>query len=215
MSEIIGRKLGMTRVFVDGRAAVPVTVIRVEPGTVFRHKTVEADGVDSMVVGAQATDKPSLMREPQKGEFKKHGQPYFRKVREVRVKGGDKPEVGTVLGAGLFKAGDMVDVIGTSRGRGFQGGMKRHGFHGGPGGHGSGFHRALGSTGMHTDPAKVIKGKKMPGQMGNVRRTVLNLKVVEVRPEENLILVKGSVAGWNTGWVVIRPAVRVKAKKAA
>lgn len=214
MAEIIGRKLGMTRVFVDGRTAVPVTVIKALPSTVFRHKTVEADGVDSVVVGAYPTDKPSLMSEPQKGEFKKHGQPYFRRVREIRA-AGEKTAVGTVLGVDQFKAGDMVDVIGTSRGRGFQGGMKRHGFHGGPGGHGSGFHRALGSTGMHTDPGKIIKGKKMPGQMGNVRRTTLNLKVVEVRPEENMILVKGSVAGWNTGWVTVRTAVRVKAKKSA
>lgn len=214
MAEIIGRKLGMTRVFVDGRTAVPVTVIKAEPGTVFRHKTAEADGVDSLVVGACPTDKPSLMREPQKGEFKKHGQPYFRRVRELRVSG-EKAAVGTVLGVEQFKSGDMVDVIGTSRGRGFQGGMKRHGFHGGPGAHGSGFHRAMGSAGMHTDPAKIIKGKKMPGQMGNVRRTAVNLKVIEVRPQENLILVKGSVAGWNTGWVVVRSAVRVKAKKAA
>lgn len=208
MIGVIGKKLGMTRIFLEDRGATPVTVVQAYPATVIRAKTVESDGYEAVVVGADPTDKPSKMKSPQKGEFKKYETPYFRNVREFRTENQEAPAVGSAIRADWFKVGDKVDVIGTSKGRGFQGVIKRHGFSGGRATHGSGFHRQQGSIGMHTDPGKVLKGKKFPGHMGDVRRTVLNLEVVAVRPEEDILLIKGSVPGSINGWITVRPAVK-------
>lgn len=197
----------MTQVFSEEGAAVPVTVIEAGPCVVIQKKTREADGYDAVQIGF-GRKKAKGVTKPLQGHFKKADKGFFRILREFRVDDSGKYEVGAELNAGIFAAGDYIDVVGTSKGRGFAGGVKRHGFKGGRATHGSMFHRAPGSIGASAYPSRVLKGTKLPGQMGDRRVTVQNLLVFGVRPERNLILVKGSVPGSMNGFVLIRNAVK-------
>jgi large subunit ribosomal protein L3 len=203
---LIGRKLGMTQIFSDEGLAVPVTVIEVEPSVVIQKKTVEADGYDAVQLGYGRIKQKNITKALE-GHFKKADKGNFRFLREIRT-APDAFELGQELKADLFTAGDFVDVIGTSKGKGFAGVIKRHGFGGGRATHGSMFHRAPGSIGASADPSRVFKGTKLPGQMGNNRKTVQNLMVISVRPDTNYILVKGSVAGGKNGLVIIKKSIK-------
>ncbi len=209
---LIGRKLGMTQVFMGGEELVPVTVVQAGPCTVVQKKTRETDGYDAIQLGFGEV-KPHRVNRPMMGHFKKAGVSPTRVLKEFRVENVDEFEVGQVLKVSdVFKPGDFVDVTGYSKGRGFQGVMKRHGFGGGRASHGSMFHRAPGAIGAKEAPGRVFKGKKFPGRMGNRRVTVQNLQVVEVDPERNLILIKGAVPGAKNGTVILREAVKVSGK---
>ena len=205
---LIGRKLGMTQVFVGGEELIPVTVVEAGPCMVVQKKTQKSDGYDAIQLGFGEI-KPHRVNQPELGHFKKSGAAPTRFLKEIRVDDADAYEVGQVLTAGLFKPGDRVDVTGVSRGKGFQGVIKRHGFSGGPGGHGSMFHRKPGGIGAAESPGRVFKGKKLPGQMGNKRVTVQNLQVVEVDLERNTIMLRGAVPGGKNGAVVLRNAVKL------
>ncbi|MBE0576354.1 MAG: 50S ribosomal protein L3 [Desulfuromonadales bacterium] len=207
---ILGKKLGMTQVFaVDGRR-IPVTVVEAGPCTVLQKKTESIDGYNALQVGFSAK-KTHRVNKPMMGHFKKADQGAFSCLRELAAEDIDSYQVGDQITCdAVFKAGDIVDVTGTSKGKGFQGVIKRWGFSGGRATHGSHFHRAPGSIGMSAWPSRVHKAKKMPGQMGNARVTLQNLEIVEVRPEQNLILVKGAIPGANQGLVLIRKCIKSK-----
>ena len=207
---LIGRKLGMTQVFTDEGLAVPVTVIEAGPCVVTQIRTEEKDGYDAVQLGFGIARK---LNKPQQGHVKASGH-QVKTLREVKADDYSAIEVGQVFKADTFAEGDVIDVTGTSKGRGFQGGMKRHGFHGGPKTHGqSDRARAPGSIGASATPGRVYKGMKMAGHMGDERVTVQNLKVVRVDTERNLLLVEGSVPGAKQGTVLIRRAVKAKAGK--
>ena len=207
---ILGKKLGMTQVFaIDGRR-IPVTVVEAGPCTVVQKKTESIDGYNALQVGFSAK-KTHRVNKPMMGHFKKADQGAFSCLRELTAENIDSYQVGDQITCdAVFKAGDIVDVTGTSKGKGFQGVIKRWGFSGGRATHGSHFHRAPGSIGMSAWPSRVHKAKKMPGQMGNARVTLQNLEIVEVRPEQNLILVKGAIPGANQGLVLIRKCIKSK-----
>jgi large subunit ribosomal protein L3 len=204
---LIGRKLGMTQVFAEDGAAVPVTVIEVEPSVIIQKKTKETDGYDALQLGYGRV-KQKAVTKPLQGHFNKADKGYFRVLREVRNDGTEEGTVGEELRVDLFAAGDYVDVTGISKGKGFAGAVKRHGFGGGRATHGSMFHRAPGSIGASADPSRVFKGKRLPGQMGNEQVTVQNLRILAVRPEENAMLVRGAVPGARRGVVLIKQAVK-------
>jgi large subunit ribosomal protein L3 len=205
---ILGKKLGMTQVFVADGRRIPVTVVEAGPCTVVQKKTESTDGYNALQVGFEAK-KSHRVNKPQMGHFKKADQGAFTALRELAADNVDEYQVGDQLTCdSVFKAGDIVDVTGTSKGKGFQGVIKRWGFSGGRATHGSKFHRAPGSIGMSASPARVHRGKKMPGQMGNARVTQQNLEIVEVRADQNLILVKGAIPGPNQGLVLIRKCVK-------
>ncbi len=207
---ILGKKLGMTQVFVADGRRIPVTVVEAGPCTVLQKKTESVDGYNALQVGF-SEKKTHRVNKPMMGHFKKADQGAFACLRELDAVNVDDYNVGDQITCdSVFKAGDIVDVSGTSKGKGFQGVIKRWGFSGGRATHGSHFHRAPGSIGMSASPARVQRGKKMPGQMGNARVTMQNLEIVEVRPEQNLILVKGAIPGANQGLVVIRKCVKSK-----
>ncbi len=208
---LIGKKLGMTQVFIEDGEMVPVTVIEVEPSVVIQKKTRKVDGYDSLQLGYGRAKERNVTR-PRQGHFNKAGQGFFKLLREIKMDG-TALEVGQEIAADIFKAGGYVDVVGTTKGKGFQGVMKRHGFSGGRATHGSMFHRAPGSIGASADPSRVFKGTKLPGQMGNVRQTVQNIKVVAVRPERNLLLLKGAVPGARNGFVIIKHAIKMGGPK--
>ena len=212
MKMIIGRKIGMTQVFDEEGNAIPVTVIKAGPCVVVQKKTPETDGYSAIQLGFEEIPEKKVNK-PMLGHFKKYGVKPMRILREFRVENPDEFEVGQVIDVSIFEPGDVVDVTGWSKGRGFAGAMKRWGFQGGPRSHGSKFHRMLGSVGQHTEPAKIWKGKKMPGRYGNERVTVRNLKVVKVDPENNLLVVKGGVPGARGGLLLIRSAKAPKIRK--
>ena len=204
---IIGKKLGMTQIFSENGEAVPVTIIEAEPSVVIQKKTREKDGYDAIQLGFGRVKQKNVTK-PLQGHFKQADNGIFRILREFRT-ASDVYELGQELKVDLFKAGDYVDVSGTSKGKGFAGVMKRHGFSGGRATHGSMFHRAPGSIGASADPSRVFKGKKLPGHMGSERVTIQNMMVWAVRPEQNLILVKGAVPGGRNGIVLIKRAIKV------
>ena len=205
---ILGKKLGMTQVFVADGRRIPVTVVEAGPCTVVQKKTESTDGYNALQVGFEAK-KSHRVNKPMMGHFKKADQGAFAALRELAADNVDEYQVGDqVTCDSVFKAGDIVDVTGTSKGKGFQGVIKRWGFSGGRATHGSKFHRAPVSIGMSASPARVHRGKKMPGQMGNARVTQQNLEIVEVRADQNLILVKGAIPGPNQGLVLIRKCVK-------
>ena len=205
---ILGKKLGMTQVFVADGRRIPVTVVEAGPCTVVQKKTESTDGYNALQVGFEAK-KSHRVNKPMMGHFKKADQGAFVALRELAADNVDEYQVGDqVTCDSVFKAGDIVDVTGTSKGKGFQGVIKRWGFSGGRATHGSKFHRAPGSIGMSASPARVHRGKKMPGQMGSARVTQQNLEIVEVRADQNLILVKGAIPGPNQGLVLIRKCVK-------
>jgi large subunit ribosomal protein L3 len=201
---LIGKKLGMTRIFdADGRA-IPVTVIEAGPCFVVQKKTGAKEGYESLQVGFERRSLGKVNK-PEKGHFEKHGaKSGFKYLREIRLEAAGDLEEGQEITVEQFAIGDIVDVIGTSKGKGFAGCIKRHNFHRGPMTHGSMNKRAPGSIGASAYPSRVVPGKKLPGQMGNARVTQKNLEVVDVRPDENLLLVKGAVPGPQQGLVFIQ-----------
>lgn len=204
---IIGKKIGMTQIFDANGKIVPVTVIEAGPCFVIQKKTVEKDGYDAIQVGF-ADIKEKLVNKPKKGHFAKAGVSLKRFVKEFRLENTAEYSVGQEIKVDIFSAGEKVDVSGVSKGKGFQGTIKRWNGHRGPMSHGSKFHRSVGSMGGSSDPSRTFKNKKLPGHMGNVNTTVLNLEVVRVMPEKNVILIKGGVPGPNKGTVVIRNSVK-------
>ena len=191
---IIGRKVGMTQIFDEKANVIPVTVIEAGPCTVVQVKTVESDGYDSVQLGFGEV-KERKMNKPQKGHFAKANLTPKKHLREFRLENIENVKVGDELKADVFAVGDKVDVQGTTKGKGFQGVIKRHGQHRGPMGHGSMYHRRPGSMGPTSTPGRVFKGKKLPGHMGVEKVTIQNLEVVKVDLDKNVILVKGSVPG--------------------
>jgi large subunit ribosomal protein L3 len=204
---IMGKKLGMTQIFDENRRVVPVTVVEAGPCVVIQIKTVENDGYNAIKVG-YGDIREKLVNKPMQGQFTKAGSPLKRFTREFRLEDVSAYVVGQEFTVDIFAAGDKIDVSGISKGKGFQGVIKRWNASRGPMSHGSKFHRAVGSMGASSDPSKTFKNKHMPGHMGHVKRTVINLEVVKVMPEKNIILVKGGIPGPNKGTVVIRNAVK-------
>ena len=214
MKGILGRKLGMTQVFTRDGKVIPVTVIEVEPNVVTQIKTVEKDGYDAIQLATDAV-RENLSNKPAIGHTKKANTTPKRFLKEIRGVNVNDYTLGQTISVDVFEAGEIVDVTGTSKGKGFQGVIKRHNQSRGPMGHGSQYHRGVGSLGTML-PMHVLKGKKMPGQMGNVQRTVQNLEIISVDTENNVILVKGNVPGPKKSYVMIRTAVKKKdAKNAA
>jgi len=207
---LIGKKLGMTQVFSEDGTFVPVTVIEVEPSVVVQKKIAEKDGYSALQLGYGRVAQRKLTK-PLQGHCKKADKGFFRVLKEFESDG-DGYEIGQEVGLELFSDGDYVDIVGTTKGKGFAGVIKRHGFGGGRATHGSMFHRAPGSIGASADPSRVFKGTKLPGHMGVDRKTVQNLQVWAVRPELNAILVKGAVPGHKQGYVMIKEAIK-KVKK--
>jgi large subunit ribosomal protein L3 len=206
--EIIGKKLGMTRVFSQEGNIVAVTVVEAGPCPIVQKKTKENDGYTALQVGF-LKKKPTRVNRPLMGHFKKCGVGAFYVLKELRVEEVDSFELGQEIAVDMFQPGDLVDVTGTSKGKGFSGVMKRHGFRGAPGSHGTHeYFRHGGSIGSAADPSRTFKGKKMPGHFGNRKVTVQNIEVVEVRPEQNLIFLKGAIPGWRNGIVVIKQATK-------
>ncbi len=197
----------MTQVFDSQNRLLPVTVLEMGPCPVTQVKNGEKDGYSAVQIGY---GKKGKLSKPAKGHLAKAGVKAARVLREFRTEEPDAYQAGDVLTVEKLSEGDRVDVIGTTKGRGFQGVVKRYGFSGGPASHGSMTHRRGGSYGMCQDPGRVIKGKKMPGHMGHARRTVQNLTVVRVDVERNLVLVRGSLPGPNGGLVTVRPAKKKK-----
>jgi large subunit ribosomal protein L3 len=210
---LLGKKIGMTQVFDDANRLVPVTVIEVGPCPITQVKTDEKDGYSAVQIGYSQQKKQRLSR-AEAGHLDKSGVDPVSQLAEFRVQADNDLKAGDILTADHFKAGEKVDVIGTTKGRGFQGVVKRYGFAGGPASHGSMFHRRGGSYGMCQWPGHVIKGKKMPGHMGDVQRTVQNLTVIQVISEKNLILVKGSLPGAKGSLVTVRNSVKEKKQQA-
>lgn len=203
---LIGKKLGMTQIFTD-EGAIPVTVIEAGPCVVIQKKNAAKDGYEAIQVG-YGRKRQKRVTKPLQGHFKKADKGLFSVLKEFRVESSDEYELGAELNADVFEIGDYVDIVGTSKGRGFAGVVKRHGFHGGRATHGSMFHRAPGSIGASADPSRVMKGRKLPGHMGDQRVTVQNLFVLGIRPEMNIILVKGAVPGSNNGIVLIKESIK-------
>lgn len=209
MKSLLGKKLGMTQIFDEAGQLVPVTVIEAGPCSVVQRKTAATDGYEAVQLGFGA-QKPERVAKPLAGHFKKAGIGTMLELREVRVDAADEAKAGDTLTASVFEGVNYVDVKGVTKGKGFQGVMKRHNFGGGRATHGSHFHRTTGSIGMKEHPGRVFKGKKMAGQMGNTEITVQSLKVMQVRVAENLILVKGAVPGANGTTVVVCEALKRK-----
>ena len=211
LTGIIGKKVGMTQVFAPDGTVTPATVIKAGPCVVVQTKTAQADGYEAVQVGF-VEERPSRENKALAGHYKKAGVPPTRLRREVKVaKGADAPKAGDqVLVNAVFTNGDRVDVIGMSRGKGFQGVMKRHNFGGGAATHGSMFHRAPGSIGASSFPSRVVKGMRAAGRMGGDRVTVRNLKIVQVDAENNLLVVHGAIPGAPGGYVMVRKAVAAK-----
>ena len=205
---ILATKVGMTQIFNEDGVLTPVTVLQAGPCVVTQVKTVENDGYSAVQVGF--TDKrEKLVNKAQKGHFNKAGVSYKRYVREFRFEDAESYALAQEIKADIFAAGDKIDATAISKGKGFQGAIKRHGQHRGPMAHGSKCHRHAGSNGACSDPSKVFKGKGMPGQMGHKKITIQNLEVVRVDAEKNLLLVKGAVPGPKKSLVTIKETVKV------
>jgi large subunit ribosomal protein L3 len=208
---LLGKKLGMTGYFTPGGRYVPVTVLEVGPCVVTQIKTVDRDGYNALQLGFGGK-KPKHVNKPVAGHLKKSGNHGFAFLREFKVEKPEDFELGQTLTLEMFDVGEQVDVIGTSKGRGFSGVIKRHGFARGPMTHGSKSIRIPGSIGSSAWPSRVLKGKKMPGRYGFERHTIRNLKVVDVRPRENLLLIKGAVPGHKSALVLVKKARFAKKK---
>ena len=206
---ILGRKLGMTQIFTEEGRVVPVTVVESGNNFVLQNKTDETDGYNAVQIGFGDVKEKNVTK-PLKGHFEKAGVKAVRFIREMRLSAPSEYNVGDTIGVDIFAAGDLVDVVGTSKGKGFAGGIKRHNFARGPMGHGSKSHREPGSTGaMISGPGgRVLKGKKLPGRMGGERVTVQRLTIVRVDTDRNLILIKGAIPGPKKGFVVIKDTVK-------
>ncbi|MDD3893564.1 MAG: 50S ribosomal protein L3 [Syntrophomonadaceae bacterium] len=203
---ILGTKIGMTQIFNEQGKAIPVTVVEAGPCVVLQKKDPVNDGYDAIQVGYSSI-KEKKVNLPQKGHFKKANVKPLRFIKEFRLENCDQFNVGQEIKAEIFQAGDLVDVVGTSKGKGFAGAVKRHNFARGSMGHGSKYHRRPGSLGAK-GPARVFKGRKMPGRLGGDKVTVQSLSVVKVYPERNLILIKGAIPGPKRGLVIIKNSVK-------
>lgn len=207
---LIGRKVGMTQIFGEDGSHIPVTVIQAGPCSVVGVRTAADHGYDAIQLGFEP--KKKNVGKPSAGHFKKSGLAPMKVLREIRLEKTEKVQayqVGQALTVEMFVPGELVDVVGATKGKGFQGGVKRHGWSGGDATHGSMFHRAPGSIGASSDPSRVWPGHHLPGRMGGVRRTNLNLAVVRVIPEQNLLIVRGAVPGPAGGLLIIRKSVKL------
>ncbi len=204
---LIGRKRGMTQLFGEDGDVVPATVIQVGPCTVVQVKTRRTDGYEAVQLGFEPRAKGAS--KPLAGHFKKAGVSVMRVLRELRLESAEGYQVGQQLTVDLFSPGELVDVTGISKGKGFQGGVKRHGWRGGDATHGSMFHRAPGSIGASSDPSRVFPGHRLPGRMGGDRVTVSHLEVARVIPDQHLLVVKGAVPGATDGLVLVRKSVKL------
>ena len=204
---ILATKVGMTQIFNEDGVLTPVTVLQAGPCVVTQVKTQDNDGYSAVQVGF-ADKRENLVNKPMKGHFDKAGVSCKRFVREFKLEGAEEMALGQEIKCDVCAAGDKIDATAISKGKGFQGAIKRHGQSRGPMAHGSKYHRHAGSNGAASDPSKVFKGKKMPGQMGHVKVTVQNLEVVRVDAENNLLLVKGSVPGPKKSLVTIKESVK-------
>ena len=207
MNGILGRKLGMTQIFTEDGIMVPVTVVEAGPMVITQLKTVENDGYQAVQVGYGEVKEKSLNK-PQKGHFAKAGVGLKKFVREFRSEDVANYTLAQELNVSMFEVGQKVDVTGTSKGKGFQGPIKRHNQSRGPMSHGSRYNRGPVSMGAASDPSRVFKGKKLAGHMGAVRRTIQNLEVIRVDAEKNLILIKGAIPGPKKGLVVVKKAIK-------
>ena len=205
MSALLGKKIGMTNVFSSDGKLVPVTVVQAGPCVVTQVKTKGTDGYNALQLGFDEK-KAEKMNKPMTGHLKKAGDKGFRVLREFRTDDVENVEAGNTIEIDVFAIGDKVNISGISKGRGFQGTIKRHGFHRGPETHGSRNHRKPGSIGNSAWPGRVFKGKKLPGHMGTNRETVKNLTIVDIKHEDNLLLVKGPVPGFKTGILEVQKA---------
>ena len=205
---ILATKVGMTQIFDENGVLIPVTVLQAGPCVVTQVKTVDNDGYKAVQVGF-VDKREKLVNKPVKGHFDKAGVSYKRYVRELKLENAEEYSVKDEIKADIFAAGDKIDATAISKGKGFQGAIKRHGQHRGPMAHGSKFHRHQGSNGSATTPGRVFKGKGMPGHMGHVQVTVKNLTVVKVDAENNLILVKGAVPGPKKSLVTVKETTKV------
>ncbi len=203
---IMGKKVGMTQIFSEDAKAIPVTIVEADPNMVLQKKTVETDGYDAVQVGFCAK-KENHTNKPEMGHFKKAQVKPLRYIREFRFADISGYELGAEINVDVFAEGDLVDVVGTSKGKGFAGSVKRHNFARGSMGHGSKYHRRTGSLNA-MGPARVFRGRKMPGHLGCDRVTIQSLKIVKVIPEKNIILIKGAIPGPKKGLVVIKNAVK-------
>jgi large subunit ribosomal protein L3 len=212
---IIGRKVGMTQVFDEDGTVHPATVIKAGPCVVVQAKTAEHDGYQAVQLGF-VEETPAKTNKPTAGHFKKANVPATRVRREVGLAAGaETPKIGDQILASIFASGERVDVIGTGRGKGFQGVVKRHHFGGGAATHGSMFHRAPGSIGASSFPSRVVKGMRAAGRMGGGRVTIHNLKVLRVDPDNHLLVVEGGIPGAPAGYVIVRKAIKAKRIKVA
>jgi len=202
---LIGKKVGMTRVYDEKGRSTPVTVVAVGGNTLLQVKTLEKDGYSAIQLGFD-TQKESRVSKAELGHFKKAGSEAKKRVAEFRLLDSEKVEGELNVTASHFQAGQIVDVIGTSKGKGFQGVVRKHGFHGQPMSHGSMMHRRPGAIGNRSTPGRVWKNAGMPGHMGDDRITVQNLSIVQVREAEQVLLIRGAVPGCNGGYVIVRPA---------
>ena len=207
---ILGKKLGMTQVFNAAGRLIPVTVVEAGPCMVVQKKTEDKEGYSAVQLGF-GEKKAKRTSQPMKGHFSKAGVGPLRFVQEIRIspEEADQYQVGEAVNVSMFKEGEIVDVVGTSKGKGFAGVIKRYNFHRGPMGHGSMYHRRPGSLGA-TGPARVFKGRRMPGRLGGHRVTVQGLEIIKVDPEKNLLLIKGAVPGRNGAFVQVNNSVKVK-----
>lgn len=208
---LLGKKIGMTRIYNDDGAMIPVTVIDISDNSFLQRKTQENDGYSAIQVGFDE-QRQSRVTKAREGHFKKFGSGSKRLIREFRLENDEEiPAAGEHPSAKMFKNGEFVDIIGTSKGKGFQGVYRRYGFGGLPQSHGSMMHRRPGSIGAGSTPGRVWKNTKMPGRQGGQRITVQNLKVIESRPDDNVLLISGAVPGAKGGYVIIRPAFKKSA----
>ena len=204
---ILATKVGMTQIFDESGALIPVTVLQAGPCVVTQVKTVDNDGYSAVQVGF-CDKREKLVNKPLKGHFDKAGVSYKRYLKEFKFEDAESYALGQEIKADIFAVGDKIDATAISKGKGFQGAIKRHGQSRGPMAHGSKYHRHAGSNGACSDPSKVFKGKRMPGQMGNKKVTIQNLEVVRVDAENNLLLVKGAVPGPKKSMITIKETVK-------
>ena len=205
MDGLVGKKIGMTQVFKEGGDVVPVSLIQIGPCYVIGHRTEEKDGYSAVILGYENIKKAN---KPHQGIFNKVKIKPLKYIFEFRTDNLEKYEIGKMVEIDLFSKGEMVDITGWTKGRGFQGVVKRFNFSGGPSGHGSRFHRIPGSIGQHTWPGEVKKGAKLPGRMGNTQKTIKNLEIVDIDKEKSLVAVKGAVPGARGSIIIIRKRQR-------
>jgi large subunit ribosomal protein L3 len=212
VNSVFCRKVGMTRYFLDEGACIPATIVKIEPCVVIQKKTIKKDGYEALQLGFQEQKKEDRLNRPRKGHLKNAGGKFFTYLKEIRVDDASEFELGQEIKADIFQIGESVKVTGKSKGRGFAGVVKRWGFSGGKETHGCMSHRVPGSIGTSATPSRVAKGRKLPGRMGYQRITVKNLKILDVRPEMNIIALKGTLPGSRNSIIEISKIVTSKRK---